>query len=203
MSRINAYTEAVKKFMSGDPAKMAKNAGATYDPAEAKITLKYLGTEVEIEVPTAAIKVAAPWEPVVNDRVLILQYLSSACRIPPQENWVSFLQLPGGQHHHNPFVSEAITPLAEEFGSRVGEFKKRVADLGAREIKMGDFGAVIPAFPHLPLAVCLWQGDDELAARANILFDLTAPLHLSTAALWVLGVEVSRKIRGVVGQQYS
>lgn len=52
------------------------------------------------------------------------------------------------------------------------------------------------------MAFVLWSGDDEFAPQANILFDAAAPLYLTTAALWVLGVEVSRKLRGTEGQQY-
>ncbi len=203
LSNTNAYTEAVKIFKDSDPFTMVKNAGARYNREEQIIKVKYFDIEAEVFYPTGEIKYSASWNLVKNDKVLILQYLVSACGVPPRGTWISFLQLPDGPHHHVPFIQEAITPLAEEFGNRIDEFKQRVKILGATEINIGDYGVTIPVFPYLPLAVCLWRGDEEFAASSNILFDVTASLHLSTAALWVSGVEVSRKIRGVVGQQYS
>ena len=115
------------------------------------------------------------------------------------------MQLPDGPHHHAPFVAEAIKPLADTFGRgshNLDMFRAMTAKFSAQSIDMADCGAVIPVFPKLPLAVCIWTGDDEFEANANILFDSTAPLHLTTAALWVMGAEVSRKLRHTNGQQY-
>jgi len=203
MCSLNAYSEALKTFKTSDPFEMAKNAGGEYYEKGQTIKIKYLGAKAAVDFLSGEIVWEAPAGLMKNDKVLILQYLTSACGVTPRGTWVSFIQLPDGPHHHAPFVLEAMTPLAREFGDRVDEFKRRAAVFGAEEIQMGDYGVVIPVFPHLPLAVCLWKGDAEFAANSNILFDVTAPLHLTTAALWVLGVEVSRRLRGIQGQQYS
>ncbi|ADG82495.1 DUF3786 domain-containing protein [Thermincola potens] len=203
MCNINAYAEAIKVFKEKDPAEMAGNAGAVYDKENKKIFLKYLHANIEVDFPSGEIISDAKWELVKNDKVLILQYLTGTTGAMPRNTWIAFIQLPGGPHHHQPFVLEAINPLAEEFGNKIEEFRKIAPLFGATEIKMGDYGVSIPVFAKLPMAVCLRQGDDEFPPSANILFDAGAPLHLTTAALWVLGVELSRKLRGVNGQQYS
>lgn len=203
MCHINAYSEAVKVFRERDPEVMTRNAGAQYDAGRQVITVKYLGAAVETSFPDGEITCTAPWELLCNDEVLILQYLISSCGVPPRQSWVSFIQLPDGPHHHTPFILEAVDPIAREFGDKIAEFRKRAALFGGEPTDMGDCGMVIPVFPHIPLAFSVWEGDDEFPPNANILFDITAPLHLTTAALWVMGVEVSRKLRGTVGQQYS
>ncbi|MGB9791761.1 MAG: DUF3786 domain-containing protein [Thermacetogeniaceae bacterium] len=40
----------------------------------------------------------------------------------------------------------------------------------------------------------LWLGDEEFPATANMVFDSAAPSHLSTASLYVLGVNVTRRL---------
>ena len=200
---VNAYSEAINTFKEKIPLEMAEKAGAIFDAGRNIIKLLYFNTPVEISFPTGEIQSHGGLELTRNDKVLILQYLTAACGLLPKNIWISFLQLPGGPHHHTPFVIDGIKPIAKMYGDRIDAFKSRAAEFGAVETKLGDYGVVISVFPYIPLAVCLWAGDEEFAANANILFDITAPLHLTTAALWVLGIEASRKLRGVQGQQYS
>lgn len=201
MSQINVYSEAKKIFCSKDPREMAKNSGSRFDNSSNVFNLDYMGNSVRVKYPDGQI-ITENWELVKNDVVLILQYLTSSCGARPRETWIPFLQLPDGPHHHIPLVNEALNPLAEKFGQEPELFRLKLREFNAVEIKMGHIGGVIPVFPLLPLAICMWEGDDEFPAKFNILFDMTASLHLSTASLWVLAVELSRKLRNVVGQQF-
>lgn len=202
MNPISALTEAVKSYQQGNPDELAKRSGGYYDAGKKKILLKYFNQEVEAVWPTG--EVSCRTIPLAtNDKVIILQYLLTACTVKSREKWISFIQLPDGPNHHQPFLLEATQPLAAHFGENTDHFKKVCADFGGVEVKLGEAGFVIPALPRVPLAVCLWSGDDEFPANANILFDNSASLHLTTAALWVLGIELSRKLRGTNGQQFS
>jgi hypothetical protein len=129
-----------------------------------------------------------------NDRTIILQYLCGASGLPPRGRWLSFLELPDGDHHYAPFQTDASNPLARTYGARFAEFRHAALTLGGREIELGDLSYSIPALPKLPLAVVLWEGDEEFPARSNILFDAVAPTHLTTAALWILGIELAHKM---------
>ena len=202
MGSINVYSEAIKIFGEQDPVVMAAKGGAVYDRETRKIRLQYLNTFVEVDFPTG--EVHTDGETLTrNEIVVILHYLASDSGVKPRDSWISFIQLPDGPHHHNPFVIEALKPLAEDFGEYPELFKERVLGIGGLANGMGDFGATVCVFPNLPIAVCLWAGDDEFPGNANILFDIMAPLHLTTADLYVLGIEISRKIRQVSGQQFA
>lgn len=199
---FNALSEALRMFKEKSAVEMAKCSGAHYSTSDNKLYLKYLNSPIEVDYLTGEITSQGLWKLTQNDKVLILQYLVFSCGVKPRESWITFLQLPDGPHHHALFVSEAIKPLAERFGQNLNEFKNQLSLFGAEEISLGHCGVVVTAFPNIPLAIGLWQGDDEFEANANILFDITAPMHLSTAALWVLGIEMSHKLRNTVCQQF-
>lgn len=202
MCGVNAYSEAVKLFIKKDPLEMARSSGSLYDSTSQIFTMDYMGIPTKISYPGGK----ASWDvelPLTkNDHVLILQYLVNSCGVRPRGTWIPFIQLPDGPNHQNPFVIEALEPLAKEFGDDITRFKNRIDLFNGEILTMADCSAVINVFPFMPLAVSLWQGDDEFPSNTTILFDITAPIHLSTAALWVLGVELSRKLRGTTGQQF-
>lgn len=196
---INAYHEAVKKFRQLDPGDISMRSGAVYDREREVFLLSYFGREYEIDREG---KVTCSGKEVpYNDRTLILQYLCFASGLPPRGKWLSFLELPDGRHHYAPFQTDGTIPLANQFGRKPEQFKKAARKLGGMPLEMGDAGFKIPALPKLPLAVILWEGDEEFPAQTNILFDSVAPTHLSTAALWVLGVELATKMLAQINRR--
>lgn len=196
---IDAYHEAVKKFRELEPGDITLRSGAVYDEERKIFLLSYFGQEHEIDREGRV--TFRGQEVPYNDRTLILQYLCSASGLPPRGKWLSFLELPDGRHHYAPFQTDGTIPLARHFGQKPGEFSKAARNLGGRPIELGDAGYEIPALPKLPLAVILWEGDEEFPAQTNILFDSVAPTHLTTAALWVLGVELATKMLAQVDRE--
>ncbi len=198
MCNVNSYTEAIKIFLTKDPLEMSGTAGGDFVAGENAILINYCNITCRVDCVNGFITCPGEPERVLgkNDKTLILQYLTFSSGAAPRGNWLSFIQLPSGINHHKPFTIEGIEPLAKEFSDDHDRFITRARELGGSEIEMGDRGAIIPVFPKLPLAFCLWAGDDEFPPNANILFDATAPLHLSTASLYVLGIEISRKLTG-------
>lgn len=192
---VNAYQEAIKRFAQIDPADAAARSGAVYDSINKRFEIIYLGNSYRVDMSGRVWQVDKPGEEVpFNDRTIIVQYLCEASGLPPRGNWISFLELPDGAHHYVPLQTDATLPLAEMFGDCPEKFSAAAEKYGGRPIKLGDYSYCIPALPKLPLAVVLWEGDDEFKARSNILYDSVAPAHLTTAALWVLGVELARKM---------
>lgn len=193
---VNAYHEAVKIFVDLSPEDVVARSGASYDEVLGVYLIKYFGESYTVDKKGVVSRELGPLEVSFNDKTLILQYLNSASGLPPRGRWLSFLELPDGAHHYVPLQTDATTPLAEIFGLSVGDFKIAALSLGGTPISMGHYAYSIPALPKLPLAVMLWEGDEEFAASCNILFDAVAPTHLTTAQLWVLGVELARKMIG-------
>lgn len=194
-SPINAYQETVKKFVSLAPEEMVGRSGARFDKQRQRFEVMYFGSLYMADREGKVWRADDPATDVpYNDKTLILQYLCEASGLPPRGVWLSFLELPDGAHHYRPLQVDATEPLARVFGSRPKDFVNSALSLGGRPAGLGEYSFIIPALPKIPLAVVLWEDDDEFPASSNILYDSVSPTHLTTAALWVLGVELSHKL---------
>lgn len=190
-----AFAEAHKKLLQMDPLMVAMASGAAYRQEEGLFSLEYCGEPYTVHRREGTVRRdRSPDQVPYNDRTLIMQYLVYSSGLPPRGRWLSFLELPEGELHYAPFQVDALDPLARTFGNDIELFLTTAVHFKATPIRMGDAAVVLPAFPKIPLAFVLWAGDDEFPARANILFDAVSPTHLSTAALWVLGIEAARKM---------
>ncbi len=129
----------------------------------------------------------------MNDKILILQYLCWAKAVPPRNRWLSFLELPAGEHHYAPLQKKAIFPLAEKYGDNLKAFRRK-GDRWGVSYDAGDASYLVQVFPLIKVAVVLWSGDEEFSPRATILFDSSSPLHLPTDSLYVMAIRVVQRI---------
>ncbi len=195
-----AHATALKGFLSTQPEEMVIKCGTTYSNDRKHILIEYFGKKYLVSLQNGEVKTTLGETVSLNDATLILQYLRQCSGLPPRGKWLSFLELPEGIMHHEPFLNDACHPLAQTFGHRLELFNQLASQLGANNIQMGDTAVYVPAFAKLPLAVAIWEGDDEFPAKAVILFDSIAPHQLTTAALWVLGCELTRKLQVMTEQ---
>ncbi len=196
MQYLETLLEAQREFAKHDPQKMAEASGAEYDPRENVIRVLYLNKSYRVFYPEG--RILAEEEPTnlaVEEKALILQYLSQAPGHPLTKRWISYSELPNGMYHDRPFKVEAVEPLAETFGGQPGKLLEAAQALGGSELKVGDLGVVIPVLPRILVAVILWVGDEEFPARANMVFDAVTPRYLSTAAVYVLGSILTKRLK--------
>lgn len=190
MKHDQALNAALDIFARKNPLEIKECTGAEYLEEKSSLSLPYFSNPCLIGYPNGHIDDLEQ-----SEQVTILQYLNANTKTLPSGKWVSFLELPGGPNHYPPFVKRGIEPLAKKFEQDMEGFILSCQKLGGEEIKMGDRGFVIPAFPYLNLAVAFWQADDEFPAQANILFDSSSLNYLATASLYVLGINLSFKLR--------
>lgn len=197
----DALVQAKREFAKRSFVKILEFSGAE-QKGESELLILYGGRQYRVKHPNGELSVVdalgerstADANVQLSDQILIFQYLAEVSGVKPSGKWISFLELPGGPHHYAPFKLEAIEPLAQRFGSAPSEFELTCENLGGTQLAMGDKAFAIPVFPRLNLAFLLWFADEEYPARANILFDATACLHLNTAGLYVLGINAAERI---------
>lgn len=193
----DALEQAKQKFAKRSLSMVLELSGAE-PQGESGVSISYGGKLYQVQHPGGEISPCEPKEHgdwvEITDRILILQYLTEVSGMPSNGKWISFRELPWGNNHYAAFKLEAMDPLAKRFGSHPAEFELACKKLGGKKLVMGDLAFTIPAFPKLQLAFILWLADEEWPARANILFDANAGLHLNTEGLNVLGNNIAEKI---------
>jgi len=187
----DAYDDSITKFSNGKPHIMADLADVAWEDPFLKFN--YLNIPVQVDWTT---KEMLPDSLTMEEKIILYQYLAESTNIPfGGSRWISFLELPEGQHHYQPFVKEVFEPLAQKFGENSALFYQAGKEIGAVPVKGGDVSFKIQVLPKISLMFMLWEKDDEFPARANVLFDSQVSCHLPTATLYMLGIAVAERIK--------
>ena len=129
--------------------------------------------------------------------VLLLHYLLTASGAPPVGSWAAYRELPGGLFYAASFAARAEAPLARAFGADAAgleAFRAAARRAGGEELALADAAYSFAALPRVPVAVLVWQGDDELPGDARVLFDAGAEDYLPPEDLAGLGGQLSRRL---------
>lgn len=128
-----------------------------------------------------------PDREVSYQRALVgVSYLSLAMEVPPAGRWVAFRELPGGEAFFRGPHSLATPKLEEVYGDDPGGLLRSGAPVGGRPCEGAEAGLDVAAVPRIPLRVLLWARTEEFPARAQLLTDARAHLHLPLDVLWAL-----------------
>lgn len=198
----DALNEALRIYRAKDPKTMALSSGAVYEPEMSRFLMGYCNHIYSITYPDGEVSLSSTQRfsmaPSVVERILMLKYLSAYGGVAPSGKWVAFEELKSGPHHSKPFRDLAIKPLVECFGEEPEAFQACCGILGGSRLSFGSALAFcIPALPKVPLAIILWCKNEEFESRATILFDAASEHHLDTASLYMLGIEVSSRLRAL------
>jgi hypothetical protein len=119
--------------------------------------------------------------------ILALHYLAGCGPGVPRGVLVPFNQAEGGAAYYEAFKRRTIDRLAEEFGEDPGSLIRAGGVLGGMDRELGAASIDIRAFPKVRLTLIVWEGDEEIPASANVLFDSVALEILDTEDLAVVG----------------
>jgi hypothetical protein len=129
----------------------------------------------------------------LQEQVLILHYLMAEETGPPSGRWIAYREIPGAAFYFSAFVKRAVEPLVAVFGMDAAGLMKVAHHVGGVGIDTGDGGIEVAVFPRVPLRLIVWEGDEEFAPEANILFDETVGNRLSPEdAAWAASLLVYR-----------
>jgi len=203
MARIDDFRQArafSKKGLSEkEPEDIAGLSGAmikTNEKGVRALSLRFLNMDVKISWPDMEFSYEGLSEEVpIQQQVLLLHYLNGACASNGAAitgEWASFQDIPDGRFYMDAFIKRAKGPLLRAFGNN----PRRMVDLstsafGASPLDIGDFSVKVQALPLAPVALVLWQGDEEFPAEGNILFDKNISMILSAEDIaWLAGMVV-------------
>ena len=182
-----AYRIAVEKLNGSDIPLLCRNRGAQYVERDKLILLDYLNRPHRIQLPDAEIARVGSEEPVsIREKLLILHYLTGATGTPAEGKLIAFKEIPEGNIYYPTFVKRAIKPVQDYFGPSPSRLLDASINMGGEKVEYGDVGVGISAFPRVRLILLVWEGDEEFAPSANILFNDSITGYLSTEDIVVL-----------------
>jgi hypothetical protein len=198
-----------------DPAQRAAQAGCGL--VRGGVEVPFLGSAHLVSHPEGDVRVAGESAHVTGKpahiavRIMLLHYLLQADGTLPSGEWAAFRELPDGLFYAASFTARAEAPLEAAFGGPsvaggpgvtggpaaaggLDAFRRAAAAAGGEQFAAADAAFAFRALPLLRLAAMLWEGDDEFAARAQIVFDASAGHCLPAEDLAGLGGLLSRRL---------
>lgn len=159
------------RLARADIRERCRLAGAGCAP-DGTITVSYLGQPYTVALPEGTI---TPTDEAgdlpLRERILVLHYIAGASGTAATGRPITYRDLPGGMVYFPTFSKRTMDPLAARFGQDAPSLIRAAEALGGHRANMGDASVVVNIFPRVPVTLVLWEGDDELPARVNLLFD--------------------------------
>jgi hypothetical protein len=203
MPRIDDYKQASqlgKEALAGkNPDLVASFSGAQVErdgEGRTVLCLSFLNQDVLIPWPELDFVAKTTREPLpIQQEILLLHYLQgawSAGGAATEGTWIAFQEIPDGRFYLDAFQRRAKNPLVQTFGHNPEQLLELAkASFGAKPSDQGDCSMVVRALPLVPVALVLWQGDDEFPPEGNILFDRSVSSFLSAEDVaWLAGMVV-------------
>lgn len=208
------YNEALESLRKRDLAERCAAAGFTYDSGgidipffDRRYTLRVDDLRLEtraMECPEERVAtVDAASLPLelqgkhLRDRILILHYLDRASGAALSGRMIGFDELAGGRFYGSAFRGRVELALVRAFALSPKSLVEIAQRLGGAPAPYGDCAVLLHPFPRVPLAIILWQGDEEMPANGKVLWDATAEEYLCVEDLTVLGESVVQKFRSL------
>jgi len=126
--------------------------------------------------------------------LFMVHYLLTSKAIPISKEWISEKDIPGGVAFFQGPHAIPTHLIAKRYGDNIGGFCKRCEQLDGIPLHMADQAYSFRIAPRTPVAVLLWEGDDEFPAESKILFDRTIVEHLALDIIFGLTVEICTRV---------
>ena len=179
-------------------------AGAELAGAAADLGLEWLGEEAlvpclgrEYLVGPGGVRARDGRPAVFTHRIVLSYYLMHGGRGENAGRFVPYRELPGGQDFARSLSTVVEGRLSSCFGGRLDQLREAGRRLGAQpppEQVGADAAFVIPALPRVPLLLTFYDADEDFAAEAKVLYDLTALNFLDLECLAALGLMLAQEL---------
>jgi hypothetical protein len=118
----------------------------------------------------------------------ILEYLLRARKVSHLGRLIKPESLPGGQIYAKGTHILPLEGLTEMYGHNRGAFVARGRSLDGSELDFGDASVHLQPLAQLPVALILWEPDDEFPARTDFLFYNGCKGQLAPDIMWAIAM---------------
>ena len=151
-------------FSKADPAEISARLDLPFENNTFRVTL--LGNTYTVSFPSAEVSPNLP----IPTQTYLIRYLLEGKRIPWQNTWKTFREMPWGELYIKPYTGRVLTRAAFTFGTRLAAFKAACEKMGATPVPNGDAGYEFDFIGGYKVRIQVWEGDDEFPPNAQILY---------------------------------
>jgi hypothetical protein len=191
----DALVKVWKELKAMSPSDIARNAIAEYDESRNAYTVQYLNRRATVLVNEEKLVWENGEEVFPPVHLLILHYLTRSREIDPTGDLISFRELDGGNVYYAAFEGRSIRIITQYFGDDAGKLLKAGEKMGAEPFDRGHASIRIHLFPRVPIYIVVWEGDDEMPASSNFLFDSTIRYQVHTEDVAVICSILASRLR--------
>jgi hypothetical protein len=184
-----AYNEASSELLKKDLEDVAGKSGARIIQKDSTVNLilPFAGDEIIIRFPEVILNYKNKnTELSLWYKILVLHYLIQAKGTPATGNQITFKQITGGLAYYPAFHRRTINPLIKSFGNNLNRYITAAERIGGIKSDISKYSVFFQVFPKVSVIINLWEGDEELPADGNIIFDSSISDYLTTEDIAVL-----------------
>lgn len=201
---VSGEEKAWRELAGADPASVAVRSLAAHDPASGSYALTVFGEDYLVSPGTRTVvnltNPARPREPLLDLSIPV--YLVRARPANPSGELVKGFT--GGEIFAQGSHVLPMDEVAREYGSDgEGFVEAGRVELGGVPDGFGDAAVRFSPFPRVSMTAILWLSDDEFPARASLLFDSNAALHMPVDIVWAVALVACRRMLGFRGAGYK
>lgn len=176
-------------FAKTDPIDISNISTIPYDREHRYFKLRMMGREYTVKHPSGEIHDIETGEEIkaYTIKTLILRYLVNSKAVPPFNKDLTFKEIPGGLVYYRNFYNRTILKLAKIFGNDIKRLEECAPEINGQIIKQGDKACKFEFINNVFITFVVWEGDEEMAASANILFDRNTEYYFNAEDLAVVG----------------
>lgn len=119
-------------------------------------------------------------------KTIVLRYLINSRAVPAFNQDITYKEVKGGLVYYRNFYNRTILKLAKMFCDNLEELGELAKIIGGEVLNKGDVACKFEFINNVFITFIVWQGDDELSASANILFDRNINYYFNAEDLAVI-----------------
>jgi len=139
-----------------------------------------------------------PW--VVNP---ILDYVLNCKGVPVSGTWISLREIPGGKEKYGLFKKrgeDVLKKLADKYTDFFDDIIHMFSGAAVEEQFESDVSVVLYPFPRVPIMICYWKPEEEMASSLNLFFDASVNENLGLEAAFFLGTGLAQMFEKLAEQ---
>lgn len=155
------------------PEEAAARCGVPFDEEKNEFEIELLGVKYRLSWPEYAIRADREDAFALTNlpcQTFLLRFLLEGRRAGASAKMRTFREMPWGEMYIGPYTGRCLTRAAFTFGTRVAAFRAACEKMGAVALGHGDAGYQFDFLGGYVMQIMVWEGDEEFAPTAQILY---------------------------------